>query len=164
MRVWDKDGKPSPYSSPASWEMGLLRTPDWHGEWIARTEDKAYTSAPLFRKSFAVNRKVKHARVYICGLGYSELRLNGKKVGDHELDPGYTRYDRRHLYVTHDITKQLHQGQNAIGVMLGTGWFNEHIKAVWYFDRAPWRQSPRLLLEMRIEFEDGKAETISSDN
>jgi alpha-L-rhamnosidase len=164
VRVWDKNGNPSAYSKPALWEMGLLRTRDWHGKWIARTEEKAYQPAPLLRKSFVVSRKIKRARAYICGLGYYELRLNGNKVGDHELDPGYTRYDRRHLYVTHDITKQVRLGQNAIGVILGTGWFNEHIKAVWYFDRAPWRQSPRLLLEMRIEYEDGKTETISSDN
>jgi alpha-L-rhamnosidase len=161
VRVWDKDGNASPYSKPVYWEMGLLHNPDWHGEWIARTEETAYQPSPLFRKEFAVNGRLKRARAYICGLGYSELRLNGKKVSDHELDPGYTRYDRRHLYVTHDITDQLRQGRNAIGIMLGTGWFNEHTKAVWYFDRAPWRQSPRLLFELRLEYQNAKSDNIS---
>jgi alpha-L-rhamnosidase len=163
VRVWDQDGKRSNYSPSAFWEMGLLTPQEWHGKWIGRTSDKAYQPAPLFRRTFAVNGKIRRARIYLCGLGYHELSLNGKKVGDHALDPGYTRYDRRILYMTHDVTALLKEGQNAVGVMLGTGWFNVHTKAVWQFHQAPWRAAPRLLMEMRIEYADGREERVVSD-
>ena len=102
-------------------------------------------------------------RSYVTGLGYYELRLNGKRVGDGHLSPGYTRFDRRVLYNVYDVTKSIQEGENALGVMLGTGWLNVHTKAVWYFDKAPWRQSPRLLLELRLEYADGTTERVVSD-
>jgi alpha-L-rhamnosidase len=163
VRVWDQEDRSSNYSPPANWEMGLLSPQDWHGKWIGRTTDKAYQPAPLFRRTFTVRGQIRRARIYLCGLGYHELRLNGQKVGDHLLDPGYTRYDRRVLYVTHDVTALLRQGENAVGVMLGTGWFNVHTQAVWQFHQAPWRASPRLLLELRIEYADGREERVVSD-
>lgn len=163
VRVWDQDGKPSPWSAAAYWERGLPEKSDWQGKWIGRTDETAARSAPLLRHEFTVKGKVKRARAYICGLGYHELRLNGSKVGDHVLDPGYTRYDRRALYVTHDVTDQLKQGENAVGVMLGTGWTNVHTVAVWYFDKAPWRQAPKVLMDLRIEYADGRTETVATD-
>lgn len=163
VRVWDQDGRPSAWSAPAVWERGLPRKSDWEGKWIGRTEDTAPRPAPLLRREFTVKGKVQRARVYVCGLGYHELRLNGEKVGDHVLDPGYTRYDRRALYVTHDVTNRLKQGPNALGVMLGTGWTNVHTVAVWYFDQAPWRQAPKVLLNLRLEYADGRTETIATD-
>lgn len=163
VRVWDRDGKRSRYSAPAHWEMGLLSPQDWHGRWIGRTTEQEYQPAPLFRRTFPVNSRVRQARVYLCGLGYHELSLNGQKVGDHALDPGYTRFDRRVLYVTHDVTPLLREGENAIGVMLGTGWFNVHTQAVWQFHKAPWRAAPRLILELRIEYADGREDRVVSD-
>lgn len=163
VRVWDRGGQPSAWSPVARWEMGLPEKTDWHGKWIGRTTDTAQQPAPLLRREFEVKGSVKRARAYVCGLGYHELRLNGAKVGDHVLDPGYTRYDRRALYVTHDITDQLKPGKNAVGVMLGTGWLNVHTVAVWYFDQAPWRQAPKVLAELRIEYADGTTQTIVTD-
>jgi alpha-L-rhamnosidase len=159
--VWDEKNKST--FAYSGFEMGLLDPSDWHGRWIGRTEDTAYRPAPLLRKSFGVRSKIKRATIYICGLGYHELSLNGKKVGDHHLDPGYTRFDRRALYAVHDVTKQLRVGKNAVGVILGTGWLNVHTKAVWYFDKAPWRQAPKLLMEMRIEYEDGSEQRVVTD-
>jgi hypothetical protein len=103
------------------------------------------------------------ARAFVTGLGYYELCVNGYRIGDHCLDPGYTRYDERVLYVPHDITDSLRQGSNVVGVMLGSGWFNVSTAAPWNFNHAPWRASPRLLIELRIEMEDGRVEVISSD-
>jgi alpha-L-rhamnosidase len=163
VRVWGKDETPSRYSAPASWEMGLLQPEDWHGAWIARTDKTDPAPAPLLRRAFALKEKVKQARIYLCGLGYYELRLNGQKVGDHHLDPGYTRYDKRALYVTYDVTALLKSGKNALGVMLGTGWYNVHTKAVWDFHQAPWRAAPRLRLEMRLTYNDGREEHIATD-
>ena len=164
VRVWDRDGKPSAYSEPAFWEMGLLSARDWHGYWIARTSDTNSLPAPLLRRAFTLKGRIKQARVYICGLGYYELRVNGKKIGDHLLDPGYTRYDKRVLYVTYDVTAALRRGKNAMGVVLGNGWFNVQTKAVWDFHQAPWRAAPKVLLEVRVDYADGRSETIVTDS
>ena len=164
VRVWDQDGKASAWSQPASWEMGLLSPADWRAHWIGRTTDTNYSPAPLFRRAFALDGKIKQARAYICGLGYYELHINGKKIGDHLLDPGYTRYDKRALYVTYDVTDALRRGKNALGVVLGTGWYNVHTKAVWDFHKAPWRSAPKLLMQLRVEYADGTIETIATDS
>jgi alpha-L-rhamnosidase len=164
VRVWDKAGKVSDWSEPAAWEMGLLSAKDWEGQWIGRTTDTNYQAAPLLRTTFTLNGRVKQARAYICGLGYYELHLNGKKVGDHLLDPGYTRFDKRALYVTYDVTENLRRGKNALGVILGTGWYNVHTKAVWDFHKAPWRSAPKLLMQLRVEYADGRIETVVTDS
>ena len=142
VRVWDKDGKASAYSRPARWEMGLLSPQDWQGQWIGRTTDTNSLPAPLLRRAFTLEGKIKQARAYICGLGYYELHLNGKKVGDHLLDPGYTRYDKRALYVTYDVTDALRRGKNAVGVILGNGWYNVQTKAVWDSTKPPGAPRP----------------------
>ncbi len=152
VRVWDKDGKASGWSSPAMFEdNSALEAALAQAKWIGRTEDKTQTPAPLFRKTFEIGEKITSAKIAICGLGYHELRINGKKVGDHVLDPGYTRYDRRMLYVTHDVTKLLNSGKNALGVMLGNGFFNVTTKNAWDFDKAPWRAAPRVSLVLTIQ-------------
>ncbi len=163
VRVWDRDGVAGDWSPPACWEMGMLDIGDWTGRWIGRNSDTAAAPAPMFRHEFSAAGVVTRARIFICGLGYHELSLNGAVVGDRLLDPGYTRYDRRALYAVHDVTALIRQGGNCLGVILGTGWYNVHAQAVWYFDRAPWRGAPRLLAQLHIEYADGRAETIASD-
>ncbi|HNU28524.1 MAG TPA: family 78 glycoside hydrolase catalytic domain, partial [Sedimentisphaerales bacterium] len=166
VRAWDKDDQPSPFSEVAMWDMGLLKPEDWKAQWISAPgsdDDKSPKPAPLFRKSFVLTKRPVSARVYICGLGYHELRLNGEKVGDHVLDPAFTRYDRRALYVVHDVTKQLRKGFNALGVILGNGWYNMHTRAVWDFDKAPWRDRPVLRCQLEMTFDDGSTRVIASD-
>ncbi|MDB6057427.1 MAG: Alpha-rhamnosidase, partial [Verrucomicrobiales bacterium] len=162
VRVWDI-ARGDTFSKPAMWQMGLLSSNDWHGKWIARTTDTNSKPAPFLRRSFKVKQPVKRATAYICGLGYYELHVNGKKIGDHLLDPGYTRYDKRDLYVTYDVTDDIQRGKNAIGVILGNGWFNVQTRAVWEFDKAPWRAAPKLLMELRIELADGTVQNVVSD-
>lgn len=163
VRSWDKNGKVSPWSDIASWEMGLLAAADWRAQWIALTTDVNYQPAPILRREFTLDGKIKSARVYICGLGYDELRINGRKVGDHLLDPGYTRYDRRDLYVTYDVTPFLRHGANALGVILGNGWLDVQTRSVWGFEKAPWRLSPRLLLSLVVQYSNGRTMIIGSD-
>ncbi|WP_448635588.1 family 78 glycoside hydrolase catalytic domain [Pedobacter panaciterrae] len=91
-----------------------------------------------------------------------ELYLNGKKVGNHRLDPMYTRFDRRNLYVSYDVTAQLQKGKNAVGVLLGNGWYNHQSIAVWNFDKAPWRARPTFCLDLRITYEDGTVDVVTS--
>jgi alpha-L-rhamnosidase len=163
VRVWDQSGNESPWSDVSTWEMALLNEDDWQGKWIARNESIEEQPLPLLRREFTIEKPIKRARVYVTGLGYYELSINGEKIGDRRLEPGYTRYDKRVLYATHDVTENLRQGPNALGMMLGNGWFNVQAKAAWDFDTAPWRASPRMLLELQIEFADGSTQTIVSD-
>ncbi len=163
VRSWDQSGAPSAWSAPATFEMGLLRAADWQAKWIGQTPDIDAKPAPLLRKEFPIAGEIKRARAYVCGLGYYELRINGQKVGDHVLDPGFTRFDKRTLYTTYDVTKALQTGKNAIGVILGNGWYNEQSLAVWKFDKAPWRAAPELLLRLEIETADGRTQTLLSD-
>ncbi len=163
VRVWDANGIAAS-SKTANWEMGKLHTVDWTAKWIGRTTNTGVAAAPLLRRAFAVENKIKSARAYICGLGYFELYMNGQRVGDHVLDPGYTRYDRHVLYVTHDITGLLRRGDNVVGVMLGNGWFNVINKTAWNWDAAPWRSAPKLLCQIEIEFADGRRSVINSDD
>ena len=155
--------KASAWSAPAMWTMGLLRPGDWRAQWIGAPTTGRVEPAPLLRKSFSLRKDIRRATVYICGLGYYELSLNGRKVGDHVLDPKVTRYDRRVLYVMYDVTAQLRAGANAVGVMLGNGWYNYHVKNPWHFDRSPWRAKPRMMLQLEVEYADGTTQTIVSD-
>ena len=150
------------------WPVARTHSPVGSGPWgvparCSRVGWSQRASSPLLRKAFRIEQPVLSATVTICGLGYHELRLNGQKVGDHVLDPAFTRYDRRSLYVTHDVTDQIRDGDNAIGVMLGNGWYNMHTRATWNFDRAPWRSPPKMALHLRIKYADGTLQTIVSD-
>ncbi len=164
--IWDAAGSPSGWSAPASWSMGLLKASDWQARWITvpREMQPKGVEGPLLRKGFVLDKPLRRAVVYVSGLGLYELHLNGKKVGDHELDPGFTAYDKRALYATYDITESLRTGKNALGVMLGNGWYNYAVPAAWDFDKAPWRDRPKLLLQLAIEFSDGTTQTILSDS
>ena len=97
VRVWDKDDKANEYSEPATFEMGLLDQYNWEGKWIGADVS---ISSPLLRKEFEITKEIKCARVYISGIGWHELYINGKKIGDHVLDPATTDYNKRVLYVT----------------------------------------------------------------
>ena len=165
VRVWDKDGKRlrlQPCRLAGKWGCWPRRIGT--GQWIGRTTDTNSLPAPLLRRAFTLEGKIKQARAYICGLGYYELHINGKKIGDHLLDPGYTRYDKRALYVTYDVTDALRRGKNAVGVILGNGWYNVQTRAVWDFHKAPWRAAPKLLMQLRVEYADGRVETIGTDS
>jgi alpha-L-rhamnosidase len=162
VRIRDEFGKWSGWSPVAFFETGMMDQGNWKGQWITDTHDYSLKPAPCFRKTFETGRQVKSARAYIAVAGLYELSLNGERIGDHRLDPAYTRFDRRNLYVTYDVTKYLQQGQNAIGVLLGNGWYNHQSTAVWYFDKAPWRARPKFCMDLRITYEDGSVETITS--
>jgi alpha-L-rhamnosidase len=166
--AWDANDQAGEWSEPHFWEMALLDPNDWNAKWVACSNEEhtppPLEPAPMFRREFSVKQNVKRARAYITGLGYFEMTLNGEKVGDHELDPVKSRYDRRIYYVTHDLTDLLNKGDNAVGVTLGTGWFNMHTKAVWGFGQAPWRARPRMLCQVEIEYQDGSNEIIVSDS
>jgi len=141
-------------------ELGDADTKPWGSP---RSPNLNVTPAPLLRKTFDTAKPIKRATAYICGLGFYELHLNGHNVDDTVLKPNFTRYDKRSLYITHDVTSLLHQGKNAIGVILGNGWYNCPAPDAWDFDHTPWRGTPRLLMQLDVEYADGSHQLIVSD-
>ncbi len=161
VRVWDAGGQESPWSESARWEMGLLSPEDWIAKWIGHASE----TAPLFRREFSVPKEIARARAYICGLGYHELYINGKKSGDQVLDPGQTDYEERAFYVVHDVTGLLRRGENAVGVMLGDGWYNQRaVNEAKYGWGDVVYGDPRLIFQMRVEYADGSVEWVVSDD
>jgi alpha-L-rhamnosidase len=174
VRVWDATGNVSRFSAPACFEMALLTPDDWRAQWIQRPsagpipEAQMFDDhpAPLFRKEFTLDKRIARARAYVSGLGYYELRLNGAKVGDQVLDPGWTSYSKRVLYSTYDVTAQLKRGTNAVGIMLGNGWFDPLPLRMW--GKINPREhltigEPRAMVQIVVEFADGTSQTIVTD-
>jgi alpha-L-rhamnosidase len=180
--VWDAIGLASDWSEVASWEMALLDKSEWEAYWIEapsiydwidfkskvreieRSSPKiTYEAAPYLRKDFTIKKQHVKARVYISGMGLYELSINGEKVGDHVLDPAFTDFDKRVHYLTYDVTSQLEQGRNTLGVLLGNGWYNMDSRAVWGFNKAPWKDKPTCLLQLEIEYADGTIEKVLSN-
>ena len=131
-------GAPAITAAPPSFDVALLSADEWKGQWIG--------GANQLRQEFTLAEAPRRARAYICGLGYYELRINGAKIGTNYLDPGWTTFDKRDLYVTYDVTSNLHRGVNAVGVRLGEGWFN----------------SRALRMQLDIELASGKHVTVTS--
>ena len=210
-RIWDVDGKPSQWSNPAFWAMGLLSGNDWkEAKWIAfkngdqwkrewkqhkdaelnnlppmkwpnsswpwytgkdstiftlyEMPNPKYDPSPLFRKDFQLNKKIHSAYLYVCGLGYYEAFLNGKKIGDHVLDPDWTNFDQRSIYVTYDVTNQLNIGENAIGIMLGRGQYNPLCNDIWGLSKSSWVDQPKVIALLNIEYSDGTSKSVITDD
>ena len=119
--------------------------------------------APLLRKEFALDRPVASARLYICGLGIYDLRLNGQRVGDSVLDPAHTQYNQRVFYATYDVTDQLQLGTNCIGVELGRGFFFVREQTPWLWSEALWKSPPKLICQLNVRYADGTTASIASD-
>ncbi len=165
VRVWDKHGNTSPWSQAAFFEMGLLNPKEWKAHWITSgfTIDTLRSNpSPYFRNSFTLNKKIKAARIYVTSLGLYDLFLNGEKVGDQVFTPGWTSYNKRLQYQTYDVTNQLKPGGNAIGAILGDGWYRGQIG--WEdYNRNRYGTRLALLLQLEIIFIDGTKKTITTD-
>ena len=172
VRTWDANGKLSIWSATAKWGMGLKPT-EWKAKWIGA--DPQQTAAPLLRKTFALNKKIRRAKAFICGLGFFELYMNGKRVGNDYLVPNLTNYtkregldkaglalddnfrDYRTLYMAYDVTDYLLSGHNAVGVVLGNGFYQPDKSNAGFFGH------PCLLCQIEIEMTDGSKQTIVTD-
>lgn len=174
VKLWGINNKESDWSEVAHFEMGLLNENNWKAKWISEAskeidnDEEFYKEhpAPMFRKEFSLN-EVKEARLYIAGLGYYVAYINGERVGNHQLDPGWTSYDKRVYYSTFDVTNLLKKGNNAFGVVLGNGWYNPLPLRLWgTFNLRTALDligKPMLIAQLRVEYEDGTIEIISSD-
>ncbi|WP_295125393.1 alpha-L-rhamnosidase [uncultured Chitinophaga sp.] len=162
VRVWDNSGAASAWTTPAFWQMGLLKAADWKASWIEPgfVEEPLRPSPQFFRK-FTAQKKVKTATAYITAHGLYEAHINNKRVGDAYFTPGWTSYNKRLQYQAYDVTAALQQGQNEISVLLGTGWYRGNFsfgntKNIYGKDAA-------LLFQLDITYADGTQESIVSD-
>ena len=183
--VWDEKGRASEWSDTAHWHMGILSEDEWKGKWIGapwQGEESydvmgsmEFLPAPLLRKEFKIEKPIKQARYYGTGLGYHELYINGKRVVEDYFSPNQTNYDRRPnlvnrgivvadpfeeytvMYLSHDLKELLSEGENAIGVILGNGFYD--ITTHWVQGYG----TPRFIGQIEILYEDGTTQIISSD-
>jgi alpha-L-rhamnosidase len=162
VRVWDNSGKASSWSAPAFWQMALLTPSDWKAHWIVPGfEEDSLRASPLFRKEFSSNKKIKSATAYITAHGMYEAQINGKRVGDAYLTPGWTSYNKRLQYQAYDVTDLLKEGNNAIGVTLGNGWYRSYL--AWSHSRDHYGKDIALLFQLDITYTDGTTASIVSD-
>ena len=158
VRVWDEQDNASTWSEPASWTMGLLDESDWRAHWIGSTTD---SQSLLLRRGIAVRHALRRAVAHVCGLGHYEMSINGARVGEDLLAPGWSKYDKTCLYDTYDVTPLLQEGDNGIGLMLGNGMYNvrggRYIKFKGSFGPL------KAICHLRLEYADGAVETIGTD-
>lgn len=180
VKVWDNLGNVAA-SEVNKWQMGLLKSIDWSGaKWIAyekladsninvlptdgkKDTFKGNNVLPMFRKPFEVRKAIKNATIFISGLGHYELSCNGVKVGDDFLAPGWTKYDKEAQYVTYDITKQLKQGSNVLGVMLGNGFYYVPPVSGRFRKLKSAFGYPKMICKLSFTYTDGTISTVISD-
>lgn len=164
VRVWDRDGNESSDSPVGSWRMALLNPEDWHAAWITTTLPRYMDLCPAsyVRKRFAARGAVRRATLYATARGLYEPHLNGVRVGDHLLTPGWTDYNIRIMYQSYDVTDLVNPGENVLGAILGDGWFCGYVG----FDRktGSYGSRPQFLCQLDIEYADGTRESVVSSD
>jgi alpha-L-rhamnosidase len=164
VRVWDNKGKSSSWSAPASFQMALLNKSDWKAKWIeiGYAEDSVNRPVQYFRKSFSTHKKIASATAFITAHGMYEAQINGKRVGDCYLTPGWTSYNKRLQYQVFDVTNLLNSETNAIGVAVGNGWYRGFL--AWDNKKDIYGKRLGLLFQLQITYKDGSSEIIISDD
>lgn len=164
VRSFDADGTASAWSEPASFELGFLDRSDWSARWIASPlmgAPRTGAVVPALRREFEVDASVASARLFVTTLGLYDIEINGTRVGDHQLAPGWTDYEKRVRYQVHDVTDLLQSGPNAIGALLGDGWYCGWIGL--RKTREAYGKRPALLCQLEITHADGTRTTLASD-
>lgn len=162
VRVWDNNGKVSAWSSLASFQTALLDKSEWKAKWITPGyKEDALRASPLFRKEFSSTKKIVNATAYITAHGLYEAQINGQRVGDAYLTPGWTAYKKRLQFQTYDVTSLLKNGSNAVGVTLGSGWY----RGIIGFTNSVnvYGKDIALLFQLVITYSDGSTESVVSD-
>lgn len=164
VKIWRRE-KSAFLEAGGKFETGILCDWEWKAKWISHPAP-VYGVSPLFRKVFRLDAKPDNARIYFCGLGYYRLYINGERVGDRELEPGWTDYRKRVLYSVYDVTPYLCRGDNALCVELGEGWYGQiHDSIRMYTGRDPaWHSYPKWLMELDIRLQDGSIKTVYTEN
>jgi alpha-L-rhamnosidase len=164
VRVWDDSGRVSPWSAPAFWETGLLDRTDWTARWITPDLGEDTTRAnpsPMLRREFTLAAGIASARLYVTSLGLNAVLVNGQPVSDRLFRPGWTSYDTRLQYDTYDVTALLRSGANALGAMLGDGWYRGRLG--FEGKRNNYGTRLGLLAELVVRYHDGRKQTVGTD-
>ena len=168
VRVWDNNAKPTPWSENASFQMAFLNPSDpidigWKAKWIEAgyVEDSINRPSQYFRKQFSISKKITSATAYITAHGMYEAQINGKRVGDYYLTPGWTNYNKRLQYQVYDVTNLLANGNNAIGVITGNGWYRGFL--AWAGNKNIYGKTNGVLFQLDITYSDGTTASIISD-
>src|SRR5664280_719118 len=160
--VWDNKNRVSKWSETAYFEMGLLNPSDWKAKWVEMKSDtNRFSPSPHFRKDFTVVKTIQKAVAYVTSHGLYELHINGKKVGDQVLTPGWTSYGKRLQYQVYDVTDVLLKGNNAIGAILGDGWYRGTL--AWGNNWAVYGKKLGLLLQLKIIYTDGSESFVTTN-
>lgn len=164
VKVWDNFGRESAWSEVAWWEMGLLDRAEWSADWVTPNEseiDSQSEAAFLLRKQFEVKGTIQSARIYATAAGVYELYLNGTRVSDELLAPGWTSYPTRLQVQTYDVTDLLHPEGNGIGILLGDGWY----KSGMGFENKNFKYGERraVLAQLHIRYQDGTETVVATD-
>lgn len=157
VRTWDAEGVAGEWSAPAHWTMGLMEQAGWKAPWMGPDPvmTRELLPAAYMRKEFSVRAGLKRALVHATAAGLYELHLNGAKVSEDCLAPGWTEYEKRMFYRTYDVTDLIRAGaKNAVGAILGDGWYGLHHQG---------RGITRLRMQMSLEYADGSRELVMSD-
>jgi alpha-L-rhamnosidase len=163
VRVWDNQKQASPWSEVAYWQVGLLNAADWKAKWIMPGFlDTVGMPNPYFRKTFSTKKKIASATAFITAHGLYEAWINGQRVGDAYLTPGWTSYNKRLQYQAYDVTNLLTNGNNAVGAVLGSGWYRGNLG--WSTKYNIYGRDIALLFQLEIIYTDGTKETIGSDD
>ena len=163
VRVWASNGQAAAWSAPAQWQMGVLSPAGWKAKWIEAgyAEDSINRPSPQFRKQFAVAKKIKSATAFITSHGLYEAFLNGRRIGDTWLTPGWTSYNKRLQYQVYDVTQYLQSDKNTVGVALGSGWYRGTL--AWNGNKNSYGRALALLFQLQITYTDGSTENVLSD-
>ena len=162
VKVWDKEGVEPAWSKLGDFSTGLLQELDWKAQWITPGFEESPTRpSPIFRKEFDANKKIKSATAFITAHGMYEASINGKRVGDAYLTPGWTSYNKRLQYQCYDVTNLLQSGKNVVGVTLGSGWYRGIIG--FSNNKNTYGSDIALLFQMHITFMDGSTAMVLSD-
>lgn len=164
VKVWDNEGNESNWSNVHSFQMGLLNPGDWKAQWISHPDSSVVS--PLMRNEFTIEKNITSAHLYVTGVGYYEVYLNGDKVGDHVLDPAITDYNDRILYETYEVTDRLTTGPNAMGLWLGEGaWRLKQTEGRWaWYGTNNDFGNPMGMAQLHVQFVDGSETVITSDD
>ncbi len=169
VRVWDNNGRTSAFSAPQNWGMALMKETNWRANWIAspKTPDGAVEGLNLpapsyFRRSFTLGKPIARATLFATARGVYEMRLNGAPVSDELLAPGWTDYHKRIQVRAFDVTSKLKRGDNAIGAVLGDGWYRGYIG--YGHKREHYGDTTALRAQLDVQFRDGTRQIIGTDN
>jgi alpha-L-rhamnosidase len=166
VRVWGTDGSESPWSEPLAIEAGLLAPDDWAARWITTGSDDEPGRPQYFRRRFVLEppngAAVERARLYVTSAGINQCFLNGETVGETRLAPGWSAYDKRIRYETHDVTAIVGVGENGFGAIVADGWWRGHL--TWEMQRNVYGNRLGLLAQLEVTYSDGTVETIVTDS